>query len=94
MAKGDKKAIPVQTSQDIKMLSEAAMQAAEFFAKNAPISLGSLNNNVKQDTGSYSRYTKEQIMSFMQNPASNAKQLRDASIYMADVSVQYNRLLK
>lgn len=94
MAKGDKKAIPVQTSQDIKMLSDAAMHAAEFFAKNAPISLGSLNKNVKQDTGSYSRYTKEQIMSFMQNPSANAKQLRDASIYMADVSVQYNRLLK
>ena len=65
MAKGDKKAIPVQTSQDIKMLSDAAMHAAEFFAKNASISLGSLNKNVKQDTGAYSRYTKEQFISFM-----------------------------
>lgn len=93
MAKGQRKAVPVE-SRDKERLFNAALHAAEYFAKNATVSLGSLNGNIKQDVSAYSRYTKEQIMSFMQNPSSNAKQLRDASIYMADVSVQYNRLLK
>ena len=52
------------------------------------------NENVNAEFSAFSRYTKEQIMSFMQNPSANAKQLRDASNYMADVSTQYNRLLE
>lgn len=52
------------------------------------------NENINAESSAFSRYTKEQIMGFMQNPTSNAKQLRDASNYMADVSTQYNRLLE
>lgn len=84
--------VPVNEFED--KAYEEAMATAEYFArKSSRLLLSNPNENLNQDTPTFSRYTKEQIMSFMQSPASSAKQLRDASIYMADVSTQYDRLL-
>lgn len=41
----------------------------------------------------YSRFTKENLISYMQSPKSNEKNIRNASIYMYDASTQYRRLI-
>ncbi|MPL95069.1 hypothetical protein SDC9_41232 [bioreactor metagenome] len=41
----------------------------------------------------YTRYTKEDLLRYMQTPKSNEKNIRNASIYMYDASAQYRRLI-
>lgn len=84
-----------KTKEDLAQ--ESAMRAFARTAKSRTAGrqiIAKPNENINAEFSAFSRYTKEQIMSFMQNPAANAKQLRDASNYMADVSTQYNRLLE
>lgn len=52
-------------------------------------------NNTGRKTYSYSIYSKENILNWLQNPASstNEKNLRNASNYMYVASMHYNRLL-
>ena len=45
-------------------------------------------------SGTFTRYTKEQLMQYMQAPGSNEKNIRNASIYMYDASNQYRRLIQ
>lgn len=42
---------------------------------------------------SYFKYTKEQIVKYLQYPEANAKELRNASIYLYEVSAQYRRVI-
>ena len=85
--------------EEIKKAQKAHSEAIRSFARTSKKRdtrqlIAKPNDNINAEFSAFSRYTKEQIMSFMQNPSSNAKQLRDASNYMADVSTQYNRLLE
>ena len=52
-------------------------------------------NANRRKTGTYSLYTKENIMSWLQSPGttSNAKNLRNASIYLYNSFNQYSRLI-
>lgn len=86
-------------SEEKKKNELAQERAIRTFARTAQARgtrqiISKPNDNVNAEFSAFSRYTKEQIMGFMQNPSANAKQLRDASNYMADVSTQYNRLLE
>ena len=52
--------------------------------------------NLEANTSSnvtYSRFSKENLLSYMQSPKSNEKNIRNASIYMYDASTQYRRLI-
>lgn len=51
-------------------------------------------NTTSQKSYSYSLYTKENILKWIQSPISNEKNLRDASIYMYLNSMHYQRLIK
>lgn len=41
----------------------------------------------------YTKYTKEDLLGYMQSPKANEKNIRNASIYMYDASAQYRRLI-
>lgn len=49
--------------------------------------------NTTRRTGNHSRYTKENIESYLQSPVTNEKNLRNASKYMWDISLHYRRLI-
>lgn len=51
-------------------------------------------NSSSRKTYTYSLYTKENIIKWMQSPQSNEKSLRDASNYMYLSSMHYQRLIK
>ena len=51
-------------------------------------------NSSSRKTYSYSLYTKENIIKWLQSPQSNEKSLRDASNYMYLSSMHYQRLIK
>ncbi len=51
-------------------------------------------NSSAQKTYSYSIYTKENILKWLQSPSSNEKNLRNASNYMYLSSMHYQRLLQ
>ena len=51
-----------------------------------------LNGNSKNPT--FSLYTKDQITSFLQNPYTNQKNLRDAAIYIYGASSHFRRLIQ
>ena len=67
-----------------------------MFAKAANTStpLWVLADASTQVTTTYTRYTKEQILEYMQRPSSNERNIRNASIYMFDASIQYRRLIQ
>ena len=54
-----------------------------------------LRNLVSDKSASvtYTRYSKEDLLKYMQSPKSNEKNIRNASIYMFDASSQYRRLI-
>lgn len=91
-----KEPVKVENFTDEEAVKAGHETLIRTFAKanNARQIISKPNENINAEFSAFSRYTKEQIMSFMQNPSANAKQLRDASNYMADVSTQYNRLLE
>lgn len=47
----------------------------------------------KSASVTYTKYTKEDLLSYMQSPKSNEKNIRNASVYMFDASSQYRRLI-
>ena len=53
-----------------------------------------LRNLVSDKSASvtYTRYSKEDLLKYMQSPKCNEKNIRNASIYMFDASSQYRRL--
>lgn len=79
-------------SQEEKELN-AAFDLAQF-AKLMQTPLWVIGDNTTRLSTSYTRYTKEQILSYMQTPSTNEKNIRDASIYLFDASSQYRRLIQ
>jgi len=67
----------------------------QYFAKNllkATIKNAQNNTSANKAT-TFSKYKKEDIIEWLKNPASNEKNLRDASIYMYLSSMHYQRLI-
>ena len=52
-----------------------------------------MNDQTTRTTARYTRYTKEELMDYMQAPSTNEANIRNASIYMFDCSSQYKRLI-
>ncbi len=63
------------------------------FAKLARASIWNTLDLSTKPNPTYTRYTKSQILTYMQSPAANEKNIRNASIYMYDASSQYRRLI-
>lgn len=82
---------PMKTAEEV---NREAFEAALRFAKQVQAPLWVLTDQSTRDTVTYTRYTKEQILQYMQSPTSNEKNLRNASIYMWDCSSQYRRLIR
>lgn len=70
-----------------------AFDAIINFAKQTQSPIWNVNDQGSKQSVTYTRYTKEQILSYMQSPTSNEQNLRKASIYMWDASSQYRRLI-
>lgn len=98
-----RKAIPVSEEQlrkeqllrDVSQLEKqkAAFEAALTFAKQINAPIWSTSDQSTKENVTYTRYTKEDLLNYMQSPSSNEKNLRNASIYMWDASSQYRRLI-
>lgn len=73
---------------------DKAMEFASRFAKTATVPIWDVTDASSKSNPTYTRYTKEDILQYMQAPASNEKYLRNASIYMFDASSQYRRLIQ
>lgn len=73
---------------------EKAMQYAANFARMATTPIWNVEDTTTKQNPTYQRYTKEDLLSYMQAPAINEKYLRNASIYMYDASSQYRRLIQ
>lgn len=69
-----------------------AYEYAWRFAQLQRQSLVNLESNTSSNV-TYSRFTKDNLISYMQSPKSNETNLRNASIYMFDASTQYKRLI-
>ena len=77
-----------------KVQFQKAMEYAAWFAKQTNMPIWNVADQTTKSSPTYSRYTKEQILQYMQSPATNEKYLRNASIYMYDASSQYRRLIQ
>ena len=77
-----------------KAAFEKAMQYAANFARMATSPIWNVADTSTKVNPTYQRYTKENLLSYMQAPATNEKYLRNASIYMYDASSQYRRLIQ
>ncbi len=62
------------------------------FSKLTDVQLLNLASNTHTSV-IYTKYTKENIIKYLKNPETNAKQLRNASIYLYEVSSQYRRVV-
>lgn len=82
---------PAQTEDEI---NQAAFEAAMRFAKQVQAPLWVLTDQSTRESVTYTRYSKENILQYMQSPTTNEKNLRNASIYMWDCSSQYRRLIR
>lgn len=70
-----------------------AFEAAIRFAKMTPTPIWNPADLSTKESTSFTRYTKEEILQYMQSPTSNEANLRKASIYMWDASSHYRRLI-
>lgn len=73
---------------------EKALAIARSFARTAKTPIWNTDDISTRPNPTYTRYTKEEILRYMQAPSANEKALRDASIYMYDISTQYKRLIQ
>ena len=89
-------AAPIKVSQPEVQQTELrkALDYAAAFSRMATAPIWNVTDTSTKTNPTYTRYTKEQILNFMQAPASNEKYLRNASIYMYDSSSQYRRLIQ
>lgn len=62
------------------------------YSKLTDVQLLNLKSN-SYSPAVYTKYTKADIVRYLKNPETNAKQLRDASIYLYEVSSQYRRVI-
>ena len=63
-----------------------------MFSKMTDISLGNLKNSLYM-TSVHRKVTREDIIRWMKYPEKYAKELRDASIYLYEISTQYRRVV-
>ena len=84
-----------QLEQEVTELQrqKEAFEAVLKFAKQTQMPIWNVNDQSTKQTVTYTRYTKEQILQYMQSPSSNESNLRKASAYMWDASSQYRRLI-
>lgn len=73
---------------------DRALQYAAMFAKTTTAPIWNVLDTSTKTNPTYTRFTKEEILRYMQSPATNEKYLRNASIYMYDASSQYRRLIQ
>lgn len=78
--------------KDEKKHFDRAVAYAELLKSGVVVNDVKSTSNLRST--SYSNYTKENIESYIRNPSSNEKNLRNASKYMYDVSLHYRRLIK
>lgn len=71
-----------------------AFEAAVRFARQVQAPIWVTTDQSTKENIAYSRYTKEDILGYLQTPTSNEKNLRNASIFMWDASSQYRRLIQ
>lgn len=79
------------TDEEVKR-RQASYEYAWRFAQLQRQALLDLTSNTSSNV-TYTRYTKETLLRYMQAPKSNEKNIRNASIYMYDASSQYRRLI-
>lgn len=74
---------------------EVRKNSYEYAWNFAQLQRQMLRNLVSDKSASvtYTRYSKEDLLKYMQSPKSNEKNIRNASIYMFDASSQYRRLI-
>ena len=74
--------------------NEQWLEAAKnmTFSKLTDVQLLNLASN-NYSSVFYTKYKKADIIRYLKNPESNAKQLRNASIYLYEVSAQYRRVV-
>lgn len=65
----------------------------KLMASNMRLPLSILTGTGMQAKTRFSKYTKEQISRYLQQPGTNEKQLRDVSIYMYSNSMHYYNLI-
>lgn len=83
----------IVTPQDDVAKRRDAYNFAWRYAQLQKQQLVDLLSNRNTST-TFTRYTKEQLLQYMQSPSSNEKNIRNASIYMYDASSQYRRLIQ
>lgn len=79
-------------SDDEVQRHQLAYEAAWNFAKMQRQALVDLQSN-KSASVTYTKYSKEDLLEYMQSPKANEKNIRNASIYMYDASTHYKRLI-
>jgi len=83
------------TQENVEKLKQEYEQVVSDlkFAKLAKASIWNVLDQSTKPNPTYTRYTKEQILKYMQAPSANEKNIRKASVYMYDASSQYRRLI-
>lgn len=74
-------------------MQQEAFERILSYAKFLKMHLWDVNDQSSRATARYTRYSKEDLMDYMQSPSSNEANIRNASIYMFDCSSQYKRLI-
>ena len=80
-------------SDELKAQREA-FERFLAFAKTARNSIWNVEDQSTKTTPRYTRYSKEDLLNYMQTPSTNEANIRNASIYMYDASTQYKRLIQ
>ena len=62
------------------------------FANIGKLVMRDLNNN--RSTPTFYKYSKDNIANYLKDPYTNAKNLRDAAIYMYNASAHFRRLIR
>lgn len=79
-------------------VSKAAEQSRDFvfsrrdFAKNTKVILRDMNNSPPSPT--FTKYTREEILGYLEDPAANETNIRDAVIYMYGASARFYRIIQ
>lgn len=81
-----------EENTDLKRAKEEFEKALNF-ANLVKQNITDPQNTSKKSSGNHSRYTKENIENYLQSPATNEKNIRNASKYMWDISLNYRRLI-
>lgn len=97
MAKKKETAPPLSSEEQKKVDLEAAKaefhKALLYAQKIAQRNISNPASSQQSRGQSYSTYTKENILTWLKNPSTNAKSLRNASMYLYNASPLYRRLI-